>query len=63
MVPGRASSASLSLRNAADSAGESIICVNFPLKRSRWYLDECETLLDKWCFALKHISTLDKLPL
>ena len=25
-------------------------------------LEECETLLDKWCFALKHIGTLDRLP-
>ena len=25
-------------------------------------LEECETLLDKWCFSLTHISTLDKLP-
>ena len=34
MVPGRASSASILLRNAADSAWRSIICVNFAQKRS-----------------------------
>ena len=36
MVPGRASSASILLRNAADGAWKSIICVNFTLKRCRW---------------------------
>ena len=40
MVPGRASSASLLLRNAADSAWKSIIYVTFAQKCSRWCLEE-----------------------
>ena len=80
-MPGGASSASLSLRNAADSAGEGIISeytfrekttmkvpdetiftIFVELNRFVKRLEECETQLDKWCFALKHISTLDRLP-
>ena len=34
----------------------------FGLNRFGKRLEECETLLDKWCFALKHIGTLDRLP-
>ena len=61
IVPGRVPSASISLRNAADGAWKSIICGTIPPECSRWCLEECETQLDKWCFTLKHISSLDRL--
>lgn len=41
---------------------ETIFCIFVELNRFGKRLEECETLLDKWCFALKHISTLDRLP-
>ena len=41
---------------------ETIFCIFVELNRFGKRLEECETLLDKWCFALKHIGTLDRLP-
>ena len=41
---------------------ETIFCIFVELNRFGKKLEECETLLDKWCFSLKHISTLDRLP-
>ena len=41
---------------------ETIFCIFVELNRFDKELEECGTLLEKWCFALKHISTLDRLP-
>ena len=41
---------------------ETIFCIFVELNRFGKELEGCETLLDKWCFALTHISTLDRLP-
>ena len=41
---------------------ETIFCIFVELNRFDKELEECGTLLEQWCFALKHISTLDRLP-
>ena len=41
---------------------ETIFTIFVELNRFGKELEECETMLDKWCFALTHISTLDRLP-
>ena len=41
---------------------ETIFTIFVELNRFGKKLEECETLLDKWCFSLTHINTLDKLP-
>ena len=41
---------------------ETIFCIFVELNRFDKKLEECETLMEKWCFALKHINTLDRLP-
>lgn len=41
---------------------ETIFCIFVELNRFGKELDECESMLDKWCYSLKHISTLDRLP-
>ena len=41
---------------------ETIFTIFVELNRFRKRLEECETQLDKWCFSLTHINTLDKLP-
>ena len=41
---------------------ETIFTIFVELNRFTKTKEECETMLDKWCFALTHIGTLDKLP-
>ena len=41
---------------------ETIFTIFVELNRFGKKLEECETLLDKWCFSLTHINTLEKLP-
>ena len=41
---------------------ETIFTIFVELNRFTKTKEECETMLDKWCFALTHIGTLDRLP-
>ena len=41
---------------------ETIFTIFVELNRFTKTKEECGTMLDKWCFALTHIGTLDKLP-
>ena len=41
---------------------ETIFTIFVELNRFGKEIEECETMLDKWCFALTHINTLDRLP-
>lgn len=41
---------------------ETIFCIFVELNRFGKTLEECENMLDKWCFSLTYISTLDRLP-
>ena len=45
-----------------DVPDETISCIFVELNRFRKPLEDCGTLVDKWCYALKHIGTLDRLP-
>ena len=41
---------------------ETIFTIFVELNRFTKTKEECATMLDKWCFALTHIGTLDRLP-
>ena len=41
---------------------ETINFVFLELNRFGRKLEECEGLVEQWCYALKHIGTLDRLP-
>ncbi len=41
---------------------ESIHLIFVELKRFQKTLSECSSLVDKWCYALKNLARLDRLP-
>ena len=41
---------------------ETIFIIFMELNRFDKALDDCESQFDKWCYALKHVGTLDSLP-
>lgn len=43
-------------------ADETIFLIFVQLNRFRKKLSDCSSLLDKWCYALNHVSCLDSLP-
>ena len=45
-----------------DVPDETIFCIFVELNRFEKSLEECKKISDKWCYALKHIWTLDSLP-
>ena len=49
-------------KNTIRVPDETIFIIFVELNRFDKRLEDCATLLDKWCFALKHISSLGKLP-
>lgn len=42
--------------------GETIFCIFVELNRFDKKLADCVSLADKWCYALKHVGILDRLP-
>ena len=45
-----------------DTPDDTIFCTFVELKRFDKKLSECRDIIDKWCYALKYMSRLDKLP-
>ena len=45
-----------------DTPDDTIFCTFVELKRFDKKLSECRNIIDKWCYALKYMSRLDKLP-
>lgn len=45
-----------------DTPDETIFLIFAELNRFRKQLDECQSLTDKWCYALKHIGELAERP-
>ena len=41
---------------------ETIFIIFMELNRFDKALDECRSMVDKWCYALRHVGQLDKLP-
>ena len=41
---------------------ETIFCIFVELNRFDKKLSDCVSLTDKWCYALKHVGILDRLP-
>ncbi len=41
---------------------ETIFIIFMELNRFDKALDDCRSMVDKWCYALRHVGTLDSLP-
>ena len=45
-----------------DVQDETIFLMFVELSRFRKSLDRCSSLIDKWCYALKHVNSMDAMP-
>ena len=49
-------------KDTGEIPDETIFTIFVELNRFGKELDECGTLVEKWCYALKHVGNLDGLP-
>ena len=50
-------------KSTAEVICETISLIFVELKRFDKALEDCKDIIDKWCYALKHMSKLDSLPI